>query len=424
MEKHLLSKSTFIRGVQCLKSLYLNKNRPFLRDRLPKERWLVFRRGHEVGDLAQGLFPGGVNLKPGHPSAYKNAIRNTQEHISHGYPVLYEAGFQHEEVLVFLDILVSSGSGWHAYEVKSSGAISDTYLMDAALQYYVIKGTDMDLQGISIIHIDKEYVLRGELDPGKLFRIVDVTNEAISRQEYILAQIIKEKEALNLKSSPLIEVGPHCRDPYDCDFIGHCWKNVKAADSPDPESQLNFAAIEKHKGALSGKIAFIKILTMRPAIPMYQGTRPYQEIAYGYALKFENQVTAKTFRGHENPEIKLVNALKKDLEDIIHLICLGNSYKIHQIIEEMAELHDIYDLLNDGSELLSIAEGDSLLRRIFEITGSDLALPSYTSDQVCAHHYLDEDEKYAEEIENYARVSVVATEKLFYWIINTLNIRS
>jgi len=52
MEKHVLSKSTFIRGNQCLKSLYLNKKRPFLRDKLSPEQLEKFRRGHNVGFLA------------------------------------------------------------------------------------------------------------------------------------------------------------------------------------------------------------------------------------------------------------------------------------------------------------------------------------------------------------------------------------
>ncbi|MDZ7740732.1 MAG: hypothetical protein U5Q03_03020 [Bacteroidota bacterium] len=81
MEKHILSKSTFIRGVQCLKSLYLNKKRPFLRDRLSAEQRAKFSRGHEVGLLAQELFPGGTDLKPKSPALYRKAVRATADLI-------------------------------------------------------------------------------------------------------------------------------------------------------------------------------------------------------------------------------------------------------------------------------------------------------------------------------------------------------
>ena len=114
-EKHILSKSTFIRGVQCLKSLYLHKNRPFLRDKLAPEQLAKFRRGHEVGNLAWELFPGGVNCAPGHPTQFRKSLKLTKTLIEEGTPVMYEAGFQYDGVLIFLDILVKTAEGYHAY---------------------------------------------------------------------------------------------------------------------------------------------------------------------------------------------------------------------------------------------------------------------------------------------------------------------
>ena len=91
MEKHLLSKSTFIRGNQCLKSLYLNKKRPFLRDRLSPEQLAKFKRGHRVGELAQQLFPGGTDLKPKSPSQYRKKVLETAQIIlTDSYHTLYE----------------------------------------------------------------------------------------------------------------------------------------------------------------------------------------------------------------------------------------------------------------------------------------------------------------------------------------------
>jgi hypothetical protein len=64
MQKHVLSKSTFIRGMQCEKSLYLNKHGRNLRDEISPEQMAVFSQGTNVGELAQGLFPGGVDCTP------------------------------------------------------------------------------------------------------------------------------------------------------------------------------------------------------------------------------------------------------------------------------------------------------------------------------------------------------------------------
>ena len=78
-----LSKSTYIRGLQCLKSLYLNKHRSFLRDRLSEEQLAKFARGHAIGKVARQLFPGGVEI----PAPSEASARKTQKLIAEGYVV-------------------------------------------------------------------------------------------------------------------------------------------------------------------------------------------------------------------------------------------------------------------------------------------------------------------------------------------------
>ena len=67
MARTLLSKSTFIRSLQCLKSLYLYKRAYHLQDTISAEQQAIFDRGHSVGRLAQNLFPGGVDVGWTHP---------------------------------------------------------------------------------------------------------------------------------------------------------------------------------------------------------------------------------------------------------------------------------------------------------------------------------------------------------------------
>lgn len=230
MEKHILSKSTFIRGHQCLKSLYLNKKRPFLRDKLSPEQLAKFKRGHSVGSLAQRLFPGGTDFSPKSHFQYQKAVETTWSAIQSGaYNILYEAGFQYDQLLILLDILVKEQGQWHAYEVKSSYKISDTFLLDAAFQYYVITNSGIDLKDFTIIYAGEnldyakidEYT---ELEP--LFIKESVLDKILPLQAYIREQVAKEKETLLLTNSPKIEMGPHCHDPYPCDFIGHCSKSA------------------------------------------------------------------------------------------------------------------------------------------------------------------------------------------------------
>ena len=113
MEKHILSKSTFIKGYHCPKSLYLYKKRPFLRDKITDEQKAKFKRGHHVGDLAQEIFPGGIDVSPKSPSQYQKSVLRTTELIAQGQEIIYEATFQFEQVLVMLDLLVKTEkAGW------------------------------------------------------------------------------------------------------------------------------------------------------------------------------------------------------------------------------------------------------------------------------------------------------------------------
>ena len=141
ISKHILSKSTYIKGLQCEKALYLTKKHPYLRDKLSIEKRAKFQRGTDVGILAQECFPGGVNMAPNSPSQFPKRVIETMENLQNPMVnVMYEAVFQYNDTLVMVDILVRDGEQWKAIEVKSSLRLSPTYYNDAALQYYVLHG--------------------------------------------------------------------------------------------------------------------------------------------------------------------------------------------------------------------------------------------------------------------------------------------
>jgi hypothetical protein len=57
-----ISKSQFLKGLQCPKSLYLQKYHPELAGEVSESREALFKSGKEVGVLARGLHPGGVEI--------------------------------------------------------------------------------------------------------------------------------------------------------------------------------------------------------------------------------------------------------------------------------------------------------------------------------------------------------------------------
>jgi len=329
----LLSKSTFIRSLQCQKSLYLYKNFYHLRDAISQERQYVFERGHSVGRLAQQLFPGGVDVGWESPKDYEQSVIRTNQCISEGTRVIYEASFLWNNVLVAADILVKEEQGWHIYEVKSSLGISETYLLDTALQLYITTKSGLEVRGISIIHLNRNYERQEELELDQLFHIEDVTHRAEERMNNIVFGLIDARTTLSQSYIPDIKIGPHCEAPYTCDFKGYCGWNRMPASSifewTDLEEDqkwnlfqnniLDFRDIPKDyplkpfqniglQAKISGEVfydkeaiksyldkilfpaAFLDIQVFRPAVPLTFGAYPYRKTPYGYALKvFEGE---------------------------------------------------------------------------------------------------------------------------------------
>jgi hypothetical protein len=114
-----LSKSQFIRGLQCPKSLYLYKTRPDLRDPVSQAQEAIFQSGTDVGIVAQGLFPGG-KLVPYDGLSLDGQLKLTQAEIAAGAKVLYEPAFQFDQIFIKADILRKTGDEWDLYEVKGS----------------------------------------------------------------------------------------------------------------------------------------------------------------------------------------------------------------------------------------------------------------------------------------------------------------
>ena len=324
-----LSKSTLIRGLQCQKSLYLYKNAFHQRDKTDKVQQQKFDRGHRVGLLARKLFPNGRDLTPPTAFAYDQSIAATQALIGMQIPVLYEATFKHHGVLVALDILVLKDGKWYGYEVKSSFRVTKTYLLDAAIQYNIITKSGLPLEDFSIIHINNEYVKNGALEIHKLFKITSVKEDVIERQAFITETIENAIQTLSSETIPQVSIGKHCFKPYPCDFQRTCWKNIQESeifrvgglnldekidlylndkltlnDIPEEFKERERVKIQtealKENSHIIKKDAFKAFLdkvnyplfffdleAFQPAIPLYEGTAPFQNIPFQLSLHYK-----------------------------------------------------------------------------------------------------------------------------------------
>jgi hypothetical protein len=89
-----LSKTLFLKGLQCHKALYLFKFHPELRDEISESQEAIFQSGTQLGILAQGLFPGGREI-PYEGLSKESQLQLTEEKIAEGIRTLYEATFHY-----------------------------------------------------------------------------------------------------------------------------------------------------------------------------------------------------------------------------------------------------------------------------------------------------------------------------------------
>ncbi len=134
-----LSKSQYIRGLQCLKSLWFYKKKPEFMSQNNSSQETLFNIGYDVGDLAEELFPNGVEIQF-NPNDFDGMIKQTQKLISEGCEVIYEASFKENAIFAMADILVKDieTNSWDIYEVKASTSVKDYYIEDASVQFYCL----------------------------------------------------------------------------------------------------------------------------------------------------------------------------------------------------------------------------------------------------------------------------------------------
>lgn len=231
MSKYILSKSAYIKSLQCLKALYFYKFHYKDRDPVSEEQQARFTRGHHYGKLAHLLFPGGVDASPEKPYDYSHSIKLTGDLLLKQTPVIYEAAFVYNEVLAAVDILVKHEGMLNAYEVKSSTRISETYLNDAALQYYLITGAGFELNDFFIVHLKREYKELGTDDVNVLFKQESVKEYCEYKKSFVAGKILEAKEMIVKKRMPYITQGEQCDKPYSCDFKNICNRSNQFADA-------------------------------------------------------------------------------------------------------------------------------------------------------------------------------------------------
>lgn len=233
--KYFLSKSKYIRGLQCSRALWLDVYHPELAQ-YSRETMRKFDRGREFERAFKDLFPDAVDVSAALGRKFDQYADFTANELSReGEVNLFEAGFFFDDVLVLADVVHKRADGLlDIYEVKSGTTLSDTYKRDAALQHYVISHC-REINSFSIVYngqLDKSDLSDGS-DPSdkselsENFKKVNLTAEFAAEHETIASNIAVMKETISLTSEPDTPTGSHCQTPYECPYQQYCLSGLR-----------------------------------------------------------------------------------------------------------------------------------------------------------------------------------------------------
>jgi hypothetical protein len=284
--KHILSKSTFMYGLQCPKRLFLHKFRadlyPVVED---AQQQAVFDAGITAGELAQELFPNGIDAKPATPYEYQNSVKKTQQYLMTN-DVIYEACFQFEGALCAIDILVRKEDLWYAFEVKGTNGVKPQHITDAAFQYYVMTKCGLPIGDISIVHFNRDYVRKGRLDIEALFASESIMDQVIAQQNFIESNISSLMQMVLTKQEPVIAVGAQCDKPFVCPFKAYCWEGKEEEKNADLSTEpiINKIPLRNYLNKLEYPLFYFDFETVMYGIPKYDESSPWQALPFQYSL--------------------------------------------------------------------------------------------------------------------------------------------
>jgi len=381
-----IGKSKFVAGCQCLKRLYLQVHEPELAAEPDDASEAVIEQGREVGLLARQMFPGGVEVRS--EGGLDQAIRATREIIGNrDVPAIFEGTFEHNGVLVRVDILDRRrDERWLLIEVKSTTEVKDHHLEDVAIQHRVVTRSGVDLAASCLAHVSRDYVYEGgPIDTSRFFRIRNLNRQVERLQAELTVQLRSEFRVLAMPEAPNIPAGRQCSNPFTCEFFDHC-------NPPIPEDHIlrlprihgstvaklvelgvqsiqdipeNYplterlqrvcasvqmgepwysAEIGKELSELKYPLYFADFETVNPALPRFVGMRPYDHIPFQWSVHAQRQPGATPEHleflatDTNDPRSAFVSALCSALGDRGSIVVYSQQFESQRLLDLAAWL--------------------------------------------------------------------------------------
>ena len=338
--EYTLTKSKYTKYRSCPKALWMEvfKSEEEIYDDNALAR---FAAGHEVGELAKGYLGPyeDMTVMDGNVPDCGAMIVRTEDALKRGVENICEAAFSIDGCYCAVDILHKSGSGYEIYEVKSStSGDKEIYAWDVAFQKHVLQRCGLPVVGTYLLHIDNTYVRNGEIEIKKLLKKYDIADAVEKELEGLPERLLDAKRILN-EGEPETPLSMSCHKPYACPFWQYCSRELPTPSVFDLinlrwtkrislylAGKVSFEDINSMKlsatqrmqvdGALKGEkhidrdkiriflknlagpnkslypLYFLDFESIQPVIPIFDGTKPNQQIPTQYSLHIQDSVGA------------------------------------------------------------------------------------------------------------------------------------
>lgn len=382
----IITKSKYLIGLQCLKYLWIKQNRPQELPQISQAQERIFEQGQFVGEFAKKLYPEGVDIPY---TGFKESIEQTKKLLPLR-KTLFEASILAGRYYSRIDILEpADGQAWNIIEVKSATSLNEVYYFDVAFQRYCLEQAGMPVARCYLMHINNQYVRQGEIEPDQLFIKEDITKRSEEYLSDIKANLSKMEKTISEANCPEIKIGLHCNSPYECALKEICWNflpednlftlyRVKKAEAYDllasglldikdlPDDfnlnlkqqiqrkclrsnnpYINKEEIAEFIDSLEFPLYFLDFETFGGPVPLYDYTRPYQQVPFQFSLHILESFSAKPTHhsyladGKKDPRPEILQKLKNLLGSQGTIIAYNMSFEINRL-KESAEAYKEY----------------------------------------------------------------------------------
>ncbi len=364
--------------------------------------------GNEFEGYAQKMFPDGVQLGFNDYDEYLSLPQRTKEVLDSGAKTIFQGRFEADSITCICDVVDRAEKNTlDLYEIKSSTKVKPEHYPDLAFQVVVLESAGFKINKVAVIHVNNEYVRDGEVDFTKLSAVTDITNEVREIIDETKNNIQLALKVINLPKLPnpspryaklgsfgewleIYKALGNKIDPYSIynliapsvkligdledsgislikdipeDFKLTPKQLAQVIATKNNERIINKEGIENFIETLTYPLYFLDYETAMSIVPLYDKTKPYQQIPFQYSLYTiekkggEPKHSEYLHRDDSHPVPGLLGKLSEDIDSTGTILVwykafeTGRNKEMAQMFPEFSEfLEDVNNRVIDLME--------------------------------------------------------------------------